>query len=333
MFECRYNRILGVVFFYLMQFSIPVFAASNQPNDTPEKSLFSAISGNLSGYVSASASSFHQMENNFGDSVIIQIQSSLKHTIDIGQSGNLSWVTLFDMDSDRDISRQGANGVDLSLLTGPQFITSDTGYLRSIVPYFEAEWVYADNHTLYQSLGAGVVYSGFLGKSENIEWYVDGDTLSRKYNTSTLTPFADEESGPNFHIETEITFSGNKDTSVIMKAEFERQWANKEYQSYLDTGATLTVAHSFQSPFKAGKYWSLEISGTSEYRRYDIPNPFFFSDRRDKSTELSVSAILNIPVSSNLIAFASFTQYRGKSSLPGNNYSRTNLEAGISYNF
>jgi len=333
MFEHKHYRILGVAFIYLMQLSTPVFATSNQQNSTPDKSLLSAIPGNLSGYISASASSFRQMENNFGDSVKMQLRFSLKHTIDIGNSGKLSWVTLFDMDSERDLSRRGTDWVDLNLLTGPQIKLSDTGYLRSIVPYFQGEWMKSDNHTLYQSLGAGVVFSGFLGKSEDIEWYVDVDILSRNFNTSPLTPFAAEESGPNFHIETEFTISGNNNTSVIVKGELERQWEKEEFQSYLDARATLTLVHSFQSPFKTGKYWSLDISGTSQFRRYDIPNPFFFPDRLDESTELSVSAILDIPVSSNLTAFTNFTHYWNKSSLRGNNYSTTNIEAGISYNF
>jgi hypothetical protein len=333
MFEYNYHRILGIAIFCLIPFSIPAFAAPDQQNGRPDTSLFAAIPGYLDGSISMSASSFRQRDDNFGDSVEIQILTSLQHTIGIGPSGNLSWVTIFDIDSNKDISRQGATGTDLSFLTGPQFITSDTGYLRSIIPYFEGEWARANTHTLYQSLGAGVVSSGFLGQNENIEWYVDADVLSRQYNTSTLTPFADEQNGPNFHIEAEITLSGNQNTSLIMKAEFERQWAREKFQSYLDAGAAITVAHSFQSPFRADEYWSLDISGTSQYRRYDIPDPFTYPDQRDKSTELSVSATLNIPVSNALSAFTTLTQYWGKSSLPGNSYSRTDIEAGFSYSF
>jgi tetratricopeptide (TPR) repeat protein len=157
--------------------------------------------------------------------------------------------------------------------------------------------VVLDQDPYLGAFGAGVSLTTALGASTRIT--SRHEYRREEYRDSDSHPNASDRDGDRFRGTTTLQHQLTERFAIFGVLDSERRFAERDYLSDWELGASIGGALSFASPLPAqADAWTLAVSGGYLHRRYDEPDPVIDVDDVEQDDEAFVQATLTVPVKS-----------------------------------
>ncbi len=152
-----------------------------------------------------------------------------------------------------------------------------------------------DGATYQRSIGAGAKLGEVFDAKNRGELRFEYRYLD--YDDSDLRPSAADRSGNRYDTSAYFQHSFNDRFSVFGLLNAARQFADADYRSFWEAGASVGFNYAFDSPLASllpGR-WTATVSGGMLRRRFDEADPAAFTSAKERDTEKFIYGGLTVP--------------------------------------
>jgi len=250
----------------------------------------------------------------------------LSHVYDLQRTNNDVWRTDAAYLGRRYESEDQGNLDSFFLRTGPELSLDVLTFGSKLKPFIDAEYVRADDQSLYRGAGGGFQFRGTPAD----EWSVFGELRGgyRDYN------LRDDEDGFVALSRLGVGWLPGRDTIVTATITGQRDEADEDYNSNSEVAVRLSASFAYDPGFSfADDKWVLSGYVGAGWRLFDDPDPVVSgtSSRRDYEFRAGINHVYNFK--SGFYGSIGATALLRDSNLPNFDFENLGVSASVGYRF
>ena len=255
-----------------------------------------------------------------------RVRLELSHRYDLGSTNNDTWRTDGSYLGRRYESEDNGNLDAFFVRTGPELSLDSFAFGPKLRPFVDAEYVRADDESLYRGAGAGVQYR----QTPSDTWSVFGELRGgyRDYISR------DDEDGIVALGRIGVGWLPARDTVVTATLTGQRDEAAEDYNSNTEGALRLSASFAYDPAFSfAGDKWVVSAYASAGLRHFDDPDPVYSSAIARRDRELRLGANHVFAFKHGFYGSIGVTALWRDSSLPNFDLESFGASAAVGYKF
>lgn len=260
--------------------------------------------------------------------------AQVRHTYDFGRQDKGTLETQFTAYGNRQFNVSAANVWLLDLTSGPRF-QAFAGILEdfTLKPFVTGGYVWVNDTPYYGSWGGGTESNVLLANGfRNISVFV----FRRQSNQDTsYLPFNRLFSGNSGTINTAFQYEINPQVMIFATGSGQRFEADiAPWQSYTLWGVGGGLAFRFLDPlFKSGLPWSINLSVSEQWWRYDQPDPVVDPNTMRYQSDTIINIVLTVPFDDRTTFSLSGGRFVRSATVSNYEFENNSFMFGVSWRF
>lgn len=255
-----------------------------------------------------------------------RVRINLSHRYDLGRTNNDTWQTDASYLGRRYESEDRGNLDAFYIRTGPNLSLNALNFGPKLRPYVDAEYVRADDRSLYRGAGAGLRFR----ETPTDQWSIFGDLRGGYRDYASR----DDEDGIVFLTRMGVGWLPARDTVITATITGQRDHADEDFNSNSEGVLRLSASFAYDPGFSfVDEKWVISAYASAGYRQFDDPDPVVSrtSARKDRELRIGASHVYNFK--DGFYASVGATALWRDSNLPNYDLDNFGVSAAVGYTF